>query len=389
MLGSLAALPAFTTDMYLPSLPAIAHDFHASNTAAQLTMSATLIGAALGTLVIGPLSDRFGRRAPLLIGLAGHVVTALLAVLVPNIALLIAVRVVQGFFNASCSVSAMAIIRDRFEGAEAARMLSRLMLMIGLSPLLAPSIGSVVDRWAGWHGTFVVLALMGCALWVVVARVLPETLPAERRTTGGIGTALRGYRTLIGDSKFMALALLPGLGQAVVMSYVAASPFVFEEGFGLSSVQFSLLFAINGVALVGSAQVNAALVRRVAPVRLLRVALITQLVFGVALVVLAATGAGGVFGVLGGLWLVLGMQGMVPSNASALALTRHGEMAGTAAAVIGAMQSGIAGVVSPMVGVLGASAVAMGSVILGAVTLGIVVLAIATPAFRRGGAYKM
>jgi DHA1 family bicyclomycin/chloramphenicol resistance-like MFS transporter len=389
MLGSLSALPAFTTDMYLPSLPDVARDFHTTNTSAQLTMSATLIGAAIGTLVLGPISDRFGRRTPLLIGLAGHVVTALLAVLVPSIGLLVALRVVQGFFNASCSVSSMAIIRDRFAGAEAARMFSRLMLMIGLSPLLAPSIGSVVAGWAGWHGTFVVLAAMGLALGIVVLRYLPETLPPERRVQGGLMTALRGYRTLLGDSRFLALAVLPGLGQAVVMSYVSASPFVFQEGFGLSSAQFSALFAINGVALVGSAQLNAALVRRVAPIRLLRTALVVQLVFAVGLVALAATGAGGIFGVLGGLWLVLGMQGMVPSNASALALTRHGEMAGTAAAVIGAMQSGIAGVVSPVVGVLGASAVAMGSVILGAVAVGLLVLAVATPAFRRGGGFRM
>jgi DHA1 family bicyclomycin/chloramphenicol resistance-like MFS transporter len=266
-------------------------------------------------------------------------------------------------------------------------MLSRLMLMIGLSPLLAPSIGSLVAGWAGWHGTFVVLAVMGLVLLVVVLRVLPETLPPERRTQGGVATALRGYRTLVRDRRFLALALLPGLGMAVVMSYVSASPFVFQQGFGLSSTQFSLLFAVNGVALVASAQVNAALVRRVAPVRLLRTALVAQLVLAAGLVALAATGFGGVFGVIGGLWLVLGMQGLVPSNASALALTRHGEMAGTAAAVIGAMQTGVAGLVSPIVGVLGASAVAMGSVILGAIAVGLLVLGLATPAFRRGGGF--
>lgn len=387
LLGCLAALPAFTTDMYLASLPAVARDLHTSDTSAQLTMSAMLVGAALGTLVIGPLSDRFGRRAPLLAGLVGHVLTSLLAAVAPTIGVLVAVRFVQGVFNASCSVSSMAVIRDRFTGAEAARMLSRLMLVIGLSPLLAPSIGSLVAGWGSWHLTFVVLAVMGVVLGVCVLRLLPETHAPERRTTGGVGTALRGYGTLLRDRRFVGLAILPGLSMAVVMSYVSGSPFVFQEGFGLSSHSYALLFAVNGVALVASAQLNAALVRRVAPIRLLRTALLLQLAFGAALVVVSATG-GGLFAIVGCLWLVLGMQGMVPSNASALALTRHGERAGTASAVIGAFQSGIAGVVSPLVGVLGATAVAMGSVMTGAIVLSVVVLAVATPAFRRGGGFR-
>jgi DHA1 family bicyclomycin/chloramphenicol resistance-like MFS transporter len=387
LLGSLSALPAFTTDMYLPALPDVARDLHTTDAGAQVTMSAMLIGAALGTLVIGPLSDRFGRRGPLLVGLAGHVVTSVLSIMVPNITLLIVLRVIQGFFNASASVTSMAIIRDRFSGAEAARMFSRLMLVIGLSPLLAPTVGSLVEGWGSWHGIFLVLALMGVVLGAVVLRALPETLPTARRVTGGLPAALRGYRTLVRDRRFLALAVVPGLGMAVVMSYVSGSPFVFQEHFGLSSGAFSLLFAVNGLALVASAQVNAALVRKVAPIRLLRTALVVQLVFAAGLVVFAVTGVGGLLGVLAGLWLVLSMQGMVPSNASALALTRHGEMAGTASAVIGALQTGIAGVVSPLVGVLGATAAAMSSVMLGAIAVAILVLAVATPAFRREGGF--
>ncbi|PJI94559.1 multidrug effflux MFS transporter [Luteimicrobium subarcticum] len=389
LLGALAALPAFTTDMYLPTLPDVGHDLHTTDAGAQLTMSAMLIGSALGTLVIGPLSDRFGRRPPLLVGLAGHVVTSLLCVVAPTIGVLVGLRTVQGMFNAACAVTSMAIIRDRFAGADAARMLSRLMLVIGLSPLLAPTIGSLVEGFGGWRGTFVVLAGMGVVLAVVVWRVLPETLAPERRTAGGIGTALRGYRTLVRDTRFLALASLPGFGMAVVLSYVSGSPFVFKEGFGLSSAQFSLLFAINGVALVASAQVNAALVHRVAPIRLLRTALVVQMCFAAGLVVLTATGAGGILGVLVGLWLVLAFQGMVPSNASALALTRHGEMAGTASAVIGALQTGIAGVISPLVGVFGATALAMSSVMAGSIALALIVLAVATPAFRRGGGFRL
>lgn len=384
LIGSLTALPAFTTDMYLPSLPDVARDLGATEAAAQLTLSVMLVGAAAGTLVIGPLSDRFGRRRPLLLGIAGHVLTSLLAIVVPTIETLVALRLVQGFFNAAASVIAMAVIRDRFEGVAAAQMFSRLMLIIGLSPLLAPTLGSLVASLGGWHLTFAALAVMGVGLGAAVVWLLPETHPRAARTGGGVKEALRGYRTVLRDRQFVVLAFIPGLGMAVIMSYVVGSPFVFQEGFGLSSAQFSLLFAVNGIGLVASAQVNAALVRRVAPLRLLRTALVVQLAFVASLVVLAATGTGGLLGVLVALWLTLGMQGFVPANASALALTRHGERAGTASAVIGGFQTGVAGVVSPLVGVLGAGALAMSSVMAGAIALAIVLLALATPAFRRG-----
>ncbi|WP_240200852.1 multidrug effflux MFS transporter [Cellulosimicrobium cellulans] len=385
LLGALATLPALTVDMYLPLLPEVGTDLGAPDSLAQLTLSAMLVGGAVGQLVIGPLSDRYGRRLPVLVGLALHVVTSILCAMAPNIGILIGLRVLQGFFNASASVVAIAAIRDRFTGSDAARILSRLMLVIGLAPLLAPSLGSFIGTHASWHAVFWVLAAAGLALAAVVLLWMPESLPVERRRPAGARTVLRGYASLLRDRHFVALAVLPGLGQAVLMSYVVGSPFVLQEGYGLSHSQFALLFAVNGVGLVLSAQANAALVRRVAPMRLLRVALVVQGVFTAGLLVVALTGAGGIVGIVAALFLVLSMQGMIPANASALALTRHGEIAGTAAAVIGAFQSGVAGLVSPLVGVLGGDAVAMAGVMLGAVVASLLVLALATPAFRRGG----
>ncbi|WP_265520946.1 multidrug effflux MFS transporter [Oerskovia flava] len=385
LLGALAALPAFTVDMYLPALPDVAADLDTSPALAQLTLSGMLIGGAVGQLVIGPLSDRFGRRLPVVVGLSLHVVTSVLCAVVPGIQALIVLRVLQGFFNASAQVVAIAVIRDRFTGSDAARILSRLMLVIGLAPLLAPTIGSFITTYGTWRWVFWVLAVMGLVLGAVVLRWMPETLPTERRREGGVGTVFRGYATLLRDRHFIALAILPGLGMAVVMSYVVGSPFVLQEGYGLSHQQFALLFAVNGIGLVASAQANAALVRRVAPVRLLRAALVVQGVFALALLTVAITGAGGLIGLLVALWLVLSMQGFIPANASALALSRHGEMAGTAAAVIGAFQAGVAGLVSPLVGVLGGDALAMSGVMLGVVVASILILALATPAFRRGG----
>ena len=385
MLGALAALPAITTDIYLPSLPTVATDLGASTAAAQMTMSGMLIGGAVGQLFIGPFSDRFGRRLPVLIGITLHVITSLLCSIAPNIETLIGLRVVQGFFNAAASVVAIAVIRDRFTGSEAARLLSRLMLVIGVAPLFAPTLGQAIAGQWQWRAVFWALALIGLVLLTIVWRFLPESLPPGRRRVTGPRGALTGYLGLLRDRHFLALAVLPGLGMAVIMSYVVGSPFVLQTEYGLSEGQFAVVFAMNGVALVLSAQLNAYLVRKVAPIRILRVAIIGQLLFAVTLLVIIVTGFGGVVGVVAGLWLVLGMQGMIPANATVLALGRYGHMAGTAAALIGAMQSGIAGVVSPFVGLLGGTAVAMSSVMIAAITIGVTILAVATPAYRRGG----
>jgi DHA1 family bicyclomycin/chloramphenicol resistance-like MFS transporter len=385
MLGALACLPALTVDMYLPALPQVAADLGASDALVQLTVSCMLVGGALGQLVIGPLTDRFGRRLPLIIGLAMHVLVSLACAVVDDIHVLIVLRLAQGFFNSAASVAAMATVRDRFVGAEAARILSRLMLVIGVAPMLAPSLGSIVLEGFAWRWIFVVLAAIGAALAVVVLFVMPETNPVARRTTGGATSVLRGYGTLLRDRHFMALALIPGLAMGALLSYVVGSPFVFQQGYGLTHGQFSLLFAVNGLGLVLSAQVNAALVRRVAPIRLLRTALVAQLVMSAVLLVVAITQLGGLIGLLVALWLVLAFQGLIPANASALAMTRHGEIAGTSAAMIGAVQSLLAGVVSPIVGLLGSDTTAMASVMLGAGLLAFVVLATATPAYRKGG----
>lgn len=387
MVGSMAALGAMTVDMYLPSLPAVARDLDSTDAAAQFTISAVLIGAGAGQLLIGPLSDRFGRRRPALIGVALHVVASLLCMVVPSMALLVVLRMVQGVGNSAASITAMAVIRDRLTGAPAARVLSRLMLVIGLAPLLAPTIGGLIAGVAGWRAVFGVLAALGVVLGVVIWRFLPETHPPERRSTSGIGGALRGYGVVLRDRQFVALAFMPGLAMGALISYVAASPFVLQVGFGLGEHVFALIFALNGIGLVLGAQVNASLVKRVAPIRIVRVALPITLVLAGILWVVVVTEAGGLLGLLIPLWLLLAVLGLVPPNTSAMALSRHGARAGTAAALIGSLQAGIAGLVSPLVGVLGGDARAMAAVILLSTSGAVAVLALATPAYRRGDVF--
>jgi DHA1 family bicyclomycin/chloramphenicol resistance-like MFS transporter len=382
-MGAMAALGSMSVDMYLPSLPTVAADLGTSPAAAQFTISGVLIGAALGQLLMGPLSDRFGRRGPALVGISLHIVASLLCMVVPSIGALIVLRMLQGVGNSAASITAMAVIRDRLTGGPAARVLSRLILVIGVAPLLAPTVGGLIAGVAGWRAVFGVLAALGVALLVVVWRFLPETHPVQRRSTGGLPDALRGYRSLLTDRHFLALAVLPGLAMGSVMSYVAGAPFVLQVGFGLTATQFALIFALNGAGGIIASQVNAALVNRVAPMSVLRVMLpVTAIAAGVVLAV-AVTGAGGLVGLLVALWVLMAIVIFVPPNATALALSRRGERAGTAAALIGSLQAGIAGLVSPVVGLLGGDAPAMATVMVGSLTTALIVALVGTPAYRR------
>jgi MFS transporter, DHA1 family, multidrug resistance protein len=389
LLGALAFLPAATTDMYLPSLPDVARDLATTSAGAQLTISCVLIGGALSQLFMGPLSDRLGRRRPAVVGLVAYVVVALGCVVVASIGQLVALRVLQGVVGAVSSVVAMAVIGDLYRGAEAARLMSRLWIAIAVAPILAPLAGTAVaGRW-GWRAVFVALAVLGALLALAVARALPETLPPERRIPTGVRASLSGYGRLLRDRQFLALALLPGLGLAVIMSYVTGSPFVFQGEYGLSAREFALAFGLGATSMMAGSQLNASLVRRLGPVRLLRAGLPLVVVSTAVLVVVAATHAGGVLGVIVPLWVTVALLSTVISNASALALSRHPERAGTASAVIGSLQGALGGAVSPLVGLLGGTGVAMGSVMLAAALVALAVLTLGTPAYRRGGAAAM
>jgi MFS transporter, DHA1 family, multidrug resistance protein len=389
LLGALAFLPAATTDMYLPSLPDVARDLSTTSAGAQMTISGVLVGGALSQLFMGPLSDRFGRRRPAVIGLAAYVAVALLCAVAASIGQLLALRVLQGVVGAAASVVAMAVIGDRYRGAEAARLMSRLWIAIAVAPILAPLAGTfVAERW-GWRAVFTVLALLGAVLALAVARSLPETLPPERRIASGPGASLSGYGRLLRDPRFVALALLPGLGLALIMSYVTGSPFVFQEEYGLTAQQFALVFGLGATSMMVGSQVNATLVRRVGPVRLLRAALPAVVLSTAVLLAVTATHAGGAIGVVVPLWFTVALLASVISNASALALSRHPERSGTASAVIGFLQGALGGAVSPLVGMLGGTGVAMSGVMLASAVVAVAVLALGTPAYRRGGQLQL
>ena len=385
VIGLLALLPAVGTDLYLPSLPDVARELGATEAGAQFTITGVMLGGAVGQLIAGPFSDRFGRRLPAVIGVASHAVLSLLCALAPGIAVLSGLRVLQGFAAAGATVVAIAAIRDRYVGAEAARLMSRLMLVIAAAPLLAPSIGGAIAAAWGWRAVFVALAAVGGGILLSTPPPPPGTMPAHPRRRQRPRELAAGYLSLLADRRFVALAALPGAMMAVIFGYVAASPFVLQEQYGLGTQQFAGVFALGGLFLVGGSQLNAAVVRRAGLARLLRVATPVSALLGVLLVVVVLADLGGLAGLLATLWAVLAAIGFVGANASALALTRHGERAGTAAATIGFLQASIAGLVSPLVGVLGGDGLAMALVIAGSMIAAVVVLAVGTPVYRREG----
>jgi DHA1 family bicyclomycin/chloramphenicol resistance-like MFS transporter len=376
VLGFLIALGPLTIDMYLPSLPTITADLQSTAAAVQLTLTGTLAGLALGQLLIGPLSDALGRRTPLLAGVGVHILASVICVIAPNLAVLGTLRVLQGLGAAAAMVVGMAIVRDLFTGFAAATLLSRLMLVMGAAPILAPTLGGIVLSWTSWRGVFVALALFGIAIITVAALWLPETLPTNRRRNGGMAGTIRDYGRLLSDRPFVGLIVVAGLAMAALFAYVAGSSFVFQEQYGLSEQQFGFVFGAGAVGLITATQLNVRLLRRWSPSQILISALAFGAVAGLVLLLFAATGFGGLAGVLVPLWLVLGAAGLAFPNAPALALSRHGETAGTAAALLGAVQFGVGALAAPLVGVLGVGATAMALVVAGGMVAANVVLAL-------------
>jgi len=294
-----------------------------------------------------------------------HILASVLCVVAPNLATLGTLRVLQGLGAAAAAVVAMAIVRDLFTGLAAARLLSRLMLVMGAAPILAPTLGGIVLNWTSWRGVFVVLALLGIAMLTVTALALPETLPVDRRRNGGVRGTVRDYGRLFTDRAYIGLILVAGLAMAALFAYVSGSSFVFQEQYGLNEQEFGFVFGAGAVGLITATQLNVRLLRRWTPSQILVTSLAGGAVAGLVLLLFAATGFGGLVGVLIPLWVVLASAGLAFPNAPALALSRHGEAAGTAAALLGAVQFGVGALAAPLVGLLGTAAVGMALVIAG------------------------
>jgi MFS transporter, DHA1 family, multidrug resistance protein len=352
VLGALMAIGPLTIDTYLPALPQLSAEMGATESQAQLTITGLLLGLGFGQLIIGPLSDAFGRRRPLLVGLAAHGVMSLLCAVAPSIGLLAVTRTLQGLAGAAVAVVVMAVVRDLFTGIRAAQLLSRLILVLGVAPILAPSLGSALLNVTSWRGIFVVLAVGAVGLWALAWRALPETLPSARRQPASARNSLHAYGRLFTDPMFLVMVAVAGLMFATVFAYVAGAPFLLQERYGLSPQAFGLAFSSNALGMILMTQLNPVLVGRFGPVRVLSVGVLSALTGAVALLVTTLADFGGLLGVMLPLFLVMSAAGLCFPNAPAIALSRHGKTAGTAAAVLGAAQFMIGGSVAPLVGAL-------------------------------------
>ena len=348
LLGILTAIASLSIDMYLPALPAIAADLQAAPGLLEATLAAFFAGFALGQLVYGPLSDRIGRRMPLIGGLGLYTVASIVCATATSPALLIAGRAAQALGGAAALVIARAIVRDLYEAQDAARVFSRLILIMGLAPVLAPSLGSLLLVRFSWRAIFWVLAAFGAACLVATARRLPETSP--RTASGGLGTVAAGYLRILRDLRFVGLALGGGFAAAGMFAYIAASPFVFIEQLGLSPRQFAVVFGCNAFALIGNSQLNRFRLRLSTPAQILgRQLYVTA---GAAIAIAALTWAGVTSWLLlaGGLFVYVGTIGAVGPNTTAAALARYSEDAGSASALLGSLQFGLAALAGIAVG---------------------------------------
>lgn len=356
VLGGLTALPPLSMDMYLPALPEVTESLRSPAATVQLTLTACLAGMALGQLVVGPMSDRWGRRRPLLIGMIVYVAATAVCALAPSVELLIAFRLLQGLAGAAGIVIARAVVRDLYDGVDMARFFSTLMLISGVAPIIAPLIGGQILRITDWRGVFYVLTVIGVLLTVVVWKFLAETLPPVRRHAGGVGEALRTMRGLLADRVFTGYMLAGGLAFAALFAYISASPFVVQEIYGASPQTFSLLFGLNSIGLVAVGQINGKLlVGRVSLDKALGWGLSVILLASVALVLMTS----GVFGKVGlvpvaaGLFVLMSAMGLAMPNTNAQALMRTPHAAGSASALLGTSSFLIGAIASPLVGIAG------------------------------------
>ncbi|WP_442973016.1 multidrug effflux MFS transporter [Rhodococcus sp. NBC_00294] len=352
MLALLAAVAPLSIDMYLPAFPRMAEEFGVSATAIQLTLTTFLVGLAIGNLVIGPLSDRFGRRPLLLVGTFVSIIATILCAWSPTVEWLTVFRFFQGFTGAAGVVLSRAVISDRARGAAAAKLFSLLVLVNGVAPVIAPLLGGAVIGLTGWRGVFWVLAGVSVLMFVGVLALLPESHPAELRSTGGLSTMIADAREVMSNKRFLGYAGAFAFGFGVMFAYISASPFVLQEVHGLSTTWYSIAFTANALGIVVTSGANAKLVDRVRPEALLRIGLVSMVAFSALLVVDAVVGPY-LWAALVLLWFAVASLGLVIANATTLALGEARRAAGTGSAVMGAAQFGLAAVISPLVGLGG------------------------------------
>ncbi|WP_459548257.1 multidrug effflux MFS transporter [Nocardia sp. X0981] len=379
VLALLSAAAPFAVDMYLPAFTDLATDLNTTATSVQLTLTTFLVGLAAGQLLIGPLSDRFGRRKPLVLATAITVAVTVVCAVAPTIWLLVAMRFVQGLTAASGLVIGRAVGADRTEGAATARIFTLFSAIGGIAPVVAPLLGGVLVS-AGWRAEFWALSGIFLLMFLGALFVVPESLPPQRRHTEGFTGTLRGIGRIGSDRGYLGYIFTFALGFAGMMAYISASPFVIENVLGMSNRAYTIVFATNAAGMVLTGVVVSRLVGRFGPGPILRTGQAVILVAGTALLVVLMAGVPAAF-VLPVLFVLVAATPTVMGTASALAIGRARHAAGTASALMGALQFALGAVVSPLVGLGGSgTGLPMGAVIVVCACLGMIARRVAVAA---------
>lgn len=352
VLGALTALGPLTVDLYLPAFPAIEKELVTSVSAIQLTLTATTIGFALGQLLVGPWSDKVGRRTPLLIATTLHILSSLAIIYAPTVEWVGVFRVLQGIGAAGGGVVAVAMVRDLFGGLPLVRMMSRLALVSGLAPVLAPVIGSQLLLFTDWRGIFLFLTIYGVLVIAAAFFFLVETQPAARRGDRGHSTARERYRALFTDRVFVGVIIVAGMTFSGLFAYLSSASFLFQEIFDFSPQEFGYLFAVNSVAIIIGVQSSSRLAKVVGPQWILLGAVSLMFVAAATIAVLGLVGVG-LLGILIPLWFFILACGFAFPVQQVLAIDGHGGEAATAASLMGAVNFGSAGLLSPIIGLFG------------------------------------
>lgn len=340
-------------DMYLPALPELSSQLHVGASATQLTLTACVVSIAAGQLVLGTISDRVGRRPPLLVGLAAFLVSSAACAIAPNIYVLTGFRLIQGLGGAAGIAISRSIVRDLHSGPALARFYATLMLATGLGPVVAPQIGSWILAVTSWRGVFAALAVFGAILLALVWWRVPETLPPAARSSGSIRHTLAATMLVSRDRIFLGYALGCALAMGAVFSYVAGSSFVLQNVYRLSPQTYGLIFALTGCAMVAGAQLSGRLAGRVSSASLLGTGLGTMTGGGALLLAVVVTRAAGLAGVIPAVIMLMAGWGLVGPNALALGMQRYPQSAGAASAVIGFLQFTVAAIAAPLPGLGG------------------------------------
>lgn len=352
ILGSLSALGPLSIDMYLPAFPQIAEELNTSASFTQMSLTACLIGLALGQLVIGPLSDVRGRRGPLLAGMLLYAIVSVLCIFATSIWSFIFLRFLQGLAGAAGLVVSRASVRDLYSGPELIKFLATLMIINGAAPILAPIIGGEVLNYTSWRGVFGLLSAFGIIMLIGIYIALKETLPVEQRSKGGLKNTLSTFGILIKDSSFMGYVMTQGFVMAAMFAYISGSSFVLQGLYNMTVREYSLIFGLNGLGIVIAGQVAGRLAHKIPARRLLTTGLMMN-GSGSILLLIAVLLKLPVLFVIFALFLIVSSVGLVSTTSTSLALEEQGQRAGSASALLGTVSFVFGGIVAPLVGLGG------------------------------------